>query len=191
MSKEHIKARPDMPRQAPTRAGQLGTASNMYRCAPKVEKMAPAPSPRMCRPPVVREKPVKMPRPDVPMQSPTMAGKKGLAGNLYGCGCAPIPLPACPPPAPAPSPLLRYMHDHSSRVVAGDNVEVIEVRTPAASTYVVSSKTSPDTDKRIKELEESVAKELAEIARIKATMLTVEEDPTEDGNGILFKQGME
>jgi hypothetical protein len=84
------------------------------------------------------------------------------------------------------------MHDHSSRVVAGENIDVLEVRSPAASTYVVSSKTSPETAQKLKELEESVAAQLAEIARIKASMLTVDEDPTEEGgNGIVFSQGME
>jgi len=125
------------------------------------------------------------------MQTPTMAGKKGTVNNLYACGGMPQPT-AIVPHTPAPSPLLRYMHDHSSRVVAGENIDVLEVRSPAASTYVVSSKTSPETAQKLKELEESVAAQLAEIARIKASMLTVDEDPTEEGgNGIVFSQGME
>ena len=188
MEKNPAIPRPELPRQAPTRAGQLGTASNMYGCAPKIERMAPTPAPRVARPPI-NDKPIVVRR-DVPMQSPTMAGKKGVASNLYACGG--MPQPSCIVPyTPAPSPLLRYMHDHSSRVVAGENIDVVEVRTPAASTYVVSSKTSPETEQRLKELEESVAAQLAEIARIKANMLTVDEDDTEGGNGIVFSQGME
>ena len=129
-------------------------------------------------------------RADMPRQSPTRAGKKGIASNLYACGGMPRPMPTIPH-TPAPSPLLRYMHDHSSRVVAGENVDVTEVRSPAASTYIVSSKTSPETEQKLKELENSVAAQLAEIARIKANMLTVGEDETEGGNGIVFSQGME
>ena len=129
-------------------------------------------------------------RPEMPRQTPTKAGKFGIASNLYCHGGPPVPR-CCAPAVPAPSPLLRYMADHSSRVVAGENVDVTEVRTPAASTYIVSSKTSPETERKLKELEDSVAAQLAEIARIKASMLTVDEDPTEEGNGIVFSQGME
>ena len=72
-------------------------------------------------------------------------------------------------------------------------MEVLEVRSPGASTYVVSAKTDANVEEELKRLEESVAKQLAEIARIKATMLTVEESEDESGevDGIKFEQGME
>ena len=163
-----------MPRQTPTRAGKHGSASTLYctMCLPNVSPAIPDPRNRS-RSHAPVPPPVNMPV--MPRQAPTSVC---LAG---------------PKPVPAPSPLLRYMADHSSRVVAGENVEVLEVRSPGASTYVVSAKTDANVEEELKRLEESVAKQLAEIARIKATMLTVEESEDESGevDGIKFEQGME
>ena len=58
-------------------------------------------------------------------------------------------------------------------------------------TYTVSSHTPEAEMERLARIEKSLAAQLEEVRRIKANMLTVSEDETEGGNGIVFKEGMD
>lgn len=93
----------------------------------------------------------------------------------------------------APHPYVYWLAKREVNVEAGDNVDVtMEVdRTTGDKTYTVSSHTPEEDKRRIEALERKLEAELEEVRRIKANMLTVSEDDTEDGNGIVFKEGME
>ena len=67
--------------------------------------------------------------------------------------------------------------------------EIVEPAT-GDKTYVVSSHTPEADIHRIEELERQMAAELAEVRRIKANMLTIEEDQDPE-NGVRFGLGME
>ena len=92
----------------------------------------------------------------------------------------------------APHPKIYWLAKRDVSVVSGDNTDVEEIVEPATGdkTYVVSSHTPESDMRRIEELERQMAAELAEVRRIKANMLTVEEDQDPE-NGVRFGLGMD
>lgn len=93
----------------------------------------------------------------------------------------------------APHPYIYWLAKREVNVEAGDNVDVsLSVdKVTGDKTYTVSSHTPDEEMKRLAKIEQNLAAQLEEVRRIKANMLTVSEDDTEDGNGIVFKEGME
>lgn len=92
----------------------------------------------------------------------------------------------------APHPKIYWLAKRDVSVVSGDNTDVEEIVEPATGdkTYVVSSHTPESDMRRIEELERQMAAELAEVRRIKANMLTIDEDQDPE-NGVRFGLGME
>lgn len=93
----------------------------------------------------------------------------------------------------APHPYIYWLAKREVNVEAGDNVDVtlmVDGRT-GNKTYTVSSHTPEEDKKRIEALERKLEAELEEVRRIKANMLTVSEDETEGGNGIVFSEGLD
>ena len=94
----------------------------------------------------------------------------------------------------APHPYVDWLAKREVNVAAGDNVDVelsVDSRT-GDKTYTVSSHTPEEEMERLARIERELAAQLEEVRRIKANMLSVSEDETEEGsNGIVFKEGME
>ena len=90
----------------------------------------------------------------------------------------------------APHPKIYWLAKRDVSVVAGENADVQEVVDPSTGdkTYVVSAESPAEDRRRIDALERQLEAELAEIRRIKANMLTVDED---GDNGVEFGLGME
>jgi len=139
-------------------------------------------------------------RPPRPVVIPAIPREPGMHAP-----CVPILPPVPVPSAPCNDPIsydgntsafhpkYEWLAKREVEVVAGDNVEVtkiVEERT-GDKTFIVSSKTDPAAISRIQKLEAELRAQLAEVERIKASMLTVSEDDTEGGEGIVFKEGME
>lgn len=93
----------------------------------------------------------------------------------------------------APHPYVYWLAKREVSVEAGDNVDVsLSVDSDTGNkTYTVSSHTPEEEMKRLARIERELAAQLAEVRRIKENMLTVSEDDTEGGNGIVFSEGME
>lgn len=93
----------------------------------------------------------------------------------------------------APHPYIYWLAKREVNVEAGDNVDVsLSVdKATGDKTYTVSSHTPEAEMKRLAKIEQNLAAQLEEVRRIKANMLTVSEDDTEGGNGIVFKEGLE
>ena len=93
----------------------------------------------------------------------------------------------------APHPYVYWLAKREISVEAGDNVDVsMSVDSSTGNkTYTVSSHTPEEEMKRLARIERELSAQLAEVRRIKENMLTVSEDDTEDGNGIVFSEGME
>ena len=90
----------------------------------------------------------------------------------------------------APHPKIYWLAKRDVSVVSGENTDVQEIVEPRTGdkTYIVSSHT-PEADlRRLDELERNMSAELDEIRRIKANMLTVDED---GDSGVVFEKGME
>lgn len=168
-------------------------------CGPCCPPRHPAPPPRFGCGPVLEKAPVPCGfhehRPPRPVLSPL--------GHCVPAGPAAFPqrTPEASGRNPvdydglrqAPHPYVYWLAKREVNVQAGENVDVrLDVdKTSGDKTYTVSSRTPQKELERIDALEKKLAAELEEVRRIKENMLTVSEDVTEDGNGIVFGQGME
>ena len=134
-------------------------------------------------------------RPPVPVQSPLG----------HGIPVGPEAIPRRTPEAngrnpidydglrQAPHPYVYWLAMRDVTVNAGDNVDVaLDVdKVTGNKTYTVSSHTPEEALQRIAELERKLAAQLEEVRHIKENMLTISEDDTEEGNGIVFGQGLD
>jgi hypothetical protein len=93
----------------------------------------------------------------------------------------------------APHPYVYWLAKREVNVNAGENVDVtLDVdKMTGDKTYTVSSHTPEKELKRIAELERKLAAQLEEVRHIKENMLTISEDESEGGNGIVFGEGLD
>lgn len=168
-------------------------------CCPPPPPVIPTPNPCGCKGPLLDKAPVpcgfhegKLPKPVISPLGHVVPGN-------------PEAMPVRPAEAvkrnpldydglrTAPHPYVYWLAKREVNVEAGDNVDVkLAVdATTGDKTYTVSSHTPEEDKRRIEALERKLAAELEEVRRIKANMLTVSEDDTEGGNGIVFREGMD
>ena len=93
----------------------------------------------------------------------------------------------------APHPYVYWLARREVNIEAGENVDVSLVvdQKTGDKTYTIASTAGEEEKERIDRIERELEAQLAEVRRIKANMLTVSEDDTEGGNGIVFNEGME